>query len=400
MKILLAANLASLALSFTPVPIPPFLVQPASSKLAYKTRYRPGSGIRANNYGTLVMSAAEDEGEGAFTRKKLLEGVTKASGVLAAGTFVQRGFFAGVTYHGKPDLSGRSAVITGGNTGLGKETAIRLAQLGADVTIACRSPDRAAAALEDIKAQAPGAKVVKAMPLDLASLDSIDSFAQSYASSKLDILVNNAGVMAIPERQTTRDGFEKQFGINHLGHFRLTSLLMPSLTKSPDARVVSVSSSAHLFATTVDWDDLNAQAPDAYGPWKAYGLSKLSNILFTRALQKRVDDRGASVTCTTLHPGACRTELGRYLFDPNQPANPLVYPVLAAATLLTKSAKKGAQTQIACAADPSLVKSRGAGGLFYIEPKVTKMPSELARDPEAAERMWAASEKMVGKFAV
>ena len=107
MKILLAANLASLALSFTPVPIPPFLVQPASSKLAYKTRYRPGSGIRANNYGTLVMSAAEDEGEGAFTRKKLLEGVTKASGVLAAGTFVQRGFFAGVTYHGKPDLCGR-----------------------------------------------------------------------------------------------------------------------------------------------------------------------------------------------------------------------------------------------------------------------------------------------------
>ncbi|CAN0410166.1 unnamed protein product, partial [Hapterophycus canaliculatus] len=130
------------------------------------------------------------------------------------------------------------------------------------------------------------------------------------------------------------------------GHFRLTSLLMPSLLKSPDARVVSVSSSAHLFASTVEWDDLNAQAPGAYAPWKAYGLSKLSNIFFAKALQKRVDSKGGSVTCTALHPGACRTELGRYLFDPSQPANPLVYPVLAAATLVTRSPKEGAQTQV------------------------------------------------------
>lgn len=110
--------------------------------------------------------------------------------------------------------------------------------------------------------------------------------------------------------------------------------------------------------------------------------------------------RQGSVTCTALHPGACRTELGRYLFDPSVPANPLVYPVLAAGVLVTRSPKEGAQTQIACAADPALVKGRGAGGQYYVGPKISELPSALARDPEAAERMWAASERLVGKFAV
>eukprot|EP00752_Nemacystus_decipiens_P016210 g14497.t1 len=348
-----------------------------------------------------AADAADDSEGGPFTRSSLLNGVTKTAGVLGAGAFVQKGFFAGVPYFGTPDLSGKTAVITGGNTGLGKETAVRLAQLGADVTIACRNPDKAFAALEDIKAQAPGAQV-SAMPLDLASLDSVGSFAKRFSSSSkpLDILVNNAGVMAIPERQTTKDGFEMQFGTNHLGHFRLTSLLMPSLLKSPDARVVSVSSSAHLFADKVEWDDLNAQAPGAYAPWKAYGLSKLSNIFFAKGLQKRVDQKGAPVTCTALHPGACRTELGRYLLDPSQPVNPLLVPVLAAATLVTRSPKEGAQTQIACAADPALGTGHKAGGLYYVGPKNSELPSALARDPEAAERMWAASERLVGKFSV
>lgn len=108
----------------------------------------------------------------------------------------------------------------------------------------------------------------------------------------------------------------------------------------------------------------------------------------------------ASVTCTTLHPGACRTELGRYLFDPSQPANPLVYPLLAAATLVTRSPKEGAQTQIACAADVALGAGKGAGGMYYVGPKISEKPSDIARDPEAAERMWAASERMVGQFVV
>lgn len=343
----------------------------------------------------------EDSSSGPFTRKSLLEGVTKAAGVLGAGTFVQKGFFAGVPYHGTPDLTGKTAVITGGNTGLGKETAVKLAELGADVTIACRNPEKAFAALEEIKAKAPGAKVT-AMPLDLASLASVDSFAKRYSSSAgaLDILVNNAGVMAIPERQATKDGFEMQFGTNHLGHFRLTSRLMPSLLKSPDARVVSVSSSAHQFASTVEWDDLNAEREGAYQPWKAYGLSKLSNIFFAKELQKRLDSKGASVTCTALHPGACRTELGRYLFDPSQPINPLAYPLLAAATLVTRTPQEGAQTQIACAADPALGAGRGAGGQYYVGPKISELPTALARNSEAAGRMWAASEGLVGKFDV
>eukprot|EP00904_Undaria_pinnatifida_P001762 jgi/Undpi1/11587/HiC_scaffold_30.g13882.m1 len=349
----------------------------------------------------LMSSSADEDGEGGglFTRKALLEGVTKGAGVLGAGTFVQKGLFAGVPYHGNPDLTGKKAIITGGNTGLGKETAVKLAQLGADVTIACRNPEKAFAAAEEIKAKAPGAKVA-AMPLDLASLTSVDSFAKRYSDSAdaLDILVNNAGVMAIPERQATKDGFEMQFGTNHLGHFRLTSRLMPSLLKSADARVVSVSSSAHQFASTVEWDDLNAEREGAYQPWKAYGLSKLSNIFFAKELQKRLDSKGASVTCTALHPGACRTELGRYLFDPSQPANPLVYPLLAAAILVTRTPTEGAQTQIACAADPALGLGRGAGGQYYVGPKISELPSALARDSEAAGRMWAASEGLVGKF--
>ncbi|CAM9715364.1 unnamed protein product [Ectocarpus sp. 13 AM-2016] len=406
MKVALAASFVSVVVGFCPAP-KSLLRTPERGALPLPSRDNGMPAAAARTSIRMASSSPSDGGSdeqstGPFTRKSLLEGVTKAAGVLGAGTFVQKGFVAGVPYNGSPDLSGKAAVITGGNTGLGKETAVRLAQLGADVTIACRNPHRAFAALEDIKAQAPGAKV-GAMPLDLASLDSVGSFAKRYTSSsdRLDILVNNAGVMAIPERQATKDGFEMQFGTNHLGHFRLTSLLMPALLKSPDARVVNVASAAHLFASSVEWDDLNAQAPGAYAPWKAYGLSKLSNIYFTKALQRRVDSKGAgSITATSLHPGACRTELGRYLFDPSQPANPLVYPALAALTLVTRSPKEGAQTQIACAADPALGTGSSAGGTYYVGPKISELPSELARDPEAAERMWAASEKLVGKFSV
>ncbi|CAM9394948.1 unnamed protein product [Discosporangium mesarthrocarpum] len=160
----------------------------------------------------------DTEGNGPFTRKSLLEGAGKAAGVVGVGGFLRRGFVVGTPYSGTPDLTGKTAVITGGNTGLGKETAIRLAQLGADVTIACRNPEKASAAVEDIKVKAPEAKVSSA-PLDLASLDSVSSFARGYSQKveKLDILVNNAGVMAVPERQSTKEGNELQFGINHLG---------------------------------------------------------------------------------------------------------------------------------------------------------------------------------------
>ncbi|CAM9649873.1 unnamed protein product, partial [Choristocarpus tenellus] len=188
------------------------------------------------------------------------------------------------------------------------------------------------------------------------------------------------------------------------GHFRLTNLLLPKVLQSKDGRVINVSSSAHMIPQSINWDDLNASKPGSYGPWSAYGLSKLSNILFTKELQKRLDKRGggsSTVTCMALHPGACRTELGRYIFDPSQAVNPLLLPLLGAATLVTRSPKEGAQTQICCAADPLLGckgGSKSGGGQYFTAPKFMETPSTLARDPENALRMWKETEALVGGF--
>ena len=205
-----------------------------------------------------------------------------------------------------PDQSGRIAIVTGANSGLGSETALALAAKGAHVVLACRDAARAQGALDAISAAAPNASL-EVMPLDLASLASIRAFAEAFAKryATLDLLCNNAGVMAIP-RRSTADGFEMQLGTNHLGHFALTGLLLQRLLDTPRSRVVNVSSSAHRPGK-IHFDDL--QLERGYGKWKAYAQSKLANLLFSFELDRRLRKAGASVISVAAHPGYAATNL-------------------------------------------------------------------------------------------
>ncbi|UCE87777.1 MAG: SDR family NAD(P)-dependent oxidoreductase, partial [Deltaproteobacteria bacterium] len=206
-----------------------------------------------------------------------------------------------------PDLSGRIAVVTGANGGLGLETARALARAGAHVVVAARDRDKAAAAEANLRAELPGASL-RVVPLDLGSLASVRSAAERVLAEhdRIDILVNNAGVMAIPERQTA-DGFEMQFGVNHLGHFALTAQLLPALLRAEAARVVTVTSTAHHFGRPVNPTDPHLRR--GYSPWKAYGQSKLANFHFGIGLERRFVAAGAPAASLIAHPGLSDTNL-------------------------------------------------------------------------------------------
>jgi NAD(P)-dependent dehydrogenase (short-subunit alcohol dehydrogenase family) len=206
-----------------------------------------------------------------------------------------------------PDLTGRTAVVTGGNSGLGYETVKALADHGADVVMASRNEDKARFARESILADIPDASIV-VVPLDLASIDSVESAVQSIISTheKIDILVNNAGLMALPQ-QTTHDGFEMQFGVNHLGHWVLTAGLLPTIVRSPGARVVTVTSTAHHMGRGINPDDPHLAS--GYGPWKAYGQSKLANYHFAIGLQRLFDAHDVEAASLMAHPGLSHTNL-------------------------------------------------------------------------------------------
>ncbi|MEV6775720.1 oxidoreductase [Streptomyces syringium] len=211
----------------------------------------------------------------------------------------------GWTAHDIPDQSGRTAVVTGANSGIGYITARELARRGARVVLACRDATRGKAAEERVRAEAPGADVVFA-PLDLADLASVRAFAADLTDDRLDLLINNAGVMALPQRRTV-DGFEMQFGTNHLGHFALTGLLLPRLREAGHgARVVTVSSGLH-FLSTVDPRDLNMD--HRYHRWIQYGRSKSANLLFTHELARRLSAEGSRVVAAAAHPGYAATNL-------------------------------------------------------------------------------------------
>jgi NAD(P)-dependent dehydrogenase (short-subunit alcohol dehydrogenase family) len=235
-----------------------------------------------------------------------------------------------------PELTGRVAVVTGANSGIGYETARALAARGARVILGCRSRKRGPQAAARIREQVPGADVLFAT-LDLASLASVEMFAKEVAAevSRLDILCNNAGVMMCP-RDRTSDGFELQLGTNHLGHFALTGHLLPLLRATPGARVVTVSSLVH-WVGRIDFADL--QSERTYHPAIAYAQSKVANLLFARELARRLDAAGADVISTGAHPGSTRTELQRHsdlmhavvrVFAQDAPAGAL--PTLYAAT--------------------------------------------------------------------
>lgn len=291
-----------------------------------------------------------------------------------------------------PDLSMHSALVTGGNSGLGFETAQALAGAGARVLLACRSAERAEAAIARIRAAYPTSRV-EPIALDLASLTSVRTAAQRVraACPSLDLLINNAGVMAVPYARTA-DGFELQLGVNHLGHFALTGLLLESLLRADRARVVSVSSLVH-YAGRVKLDDL--QSERHYEKWAAYAQSKLANLLFAFELGRRLARGGARAISVACHPGYASTQL--QLVGPELERSLLKASLFRASNaLFAQSAAAGAQSTLA-AATASAAKNGDCYGprLLYGAPaRVGTHPK--ARDEALARALWARSSELTG----
>lgn len=300
-------------------------------------------------------------------------------------TYVFKPYISGGVCRSKARLEGKTVIITGSNTGIGKETALDLAARGARVIIACRDLQKGEKAMKEIIEKSGNGNIV-AKHLDLASLRSVRNFAEEINSSeaRVDVLINNAGVMAVPSLTKTQDGFETQMGVNHLGHFLLTNLLLDLLKKSAPSRIVVVSSIAHWFCTTAGFKFENINGEISYDPFDAYGQSKLANILFARELARRLD--GTRVTANALHPGAVATELGRHHpYWLQVVLQPFVF-------LLTKSPKEGAQTSIHLAVSKEL---EGVSGLYFADCK-ERIPAKSAQDDEVAKKLWEVSAKLVG----
>ncbi|MCT7658598.1 SDR family NAD(P)-dependent oxidoreductase [Mycobacterium deserti] len=287
-----------------------------------------------------------------------------------------------------PDQSGRIAVITGANTGLGYETAAALAVKGARVVLAVRNVEKGKAAAERITAATAGADVT-VQELDLTSLQSIREAAEQIraAHDRIDLLINNAGVMVTP-KSTTKDGFELQFGTNHLGHFALTGLLIERLLPASGSRVVTVSSNGHKYPAPIRFDDL--QWERSYSRMGAYGQSKLANLMFTYELQRRL--AGTNTIAAAAHPGASRSELGRNA--------PLPIMVLFAPFMpIQQSAAMGALPTLRAATDPGVLGGQffGPSGIGELRghPKVV-VSNDRSHDVDAQRRLWAVSEELTG----
>ncbi|TMR94667.1 oxidoreductase [Nonomuraea basaltis] len=271
-----------------------------------------------------------------------------------------------------PDLSGKTAIVTGANSGIGLPTALELARHGARVVVAARSAEKGGAAVQRILGEVPGAQVEYGH-LDLADLASVREFASGV--DKVDLLVNNAGIGLIP-RQETKDGFEMQFGTNHLGHFALTGLLLPRLLAAPGARVVTVSSDAHAMGK-IDFENLDLER--GYGRFSAYGRSKLANLLFTLELQRRAQKAGASLISVASHPGTTATNIVK------------LGPFQFLMGVFMKSAATGAMPSLYAATSP------GIHGGEFVGPKLKILtPSETARSEEVARRLWDVSTELTG----
>jgi len=285
-----------------------------------------------------------------------------------------------------PDQTDRVAIVTGANSGIGLETARELCRKGATVALACRSEERANEALADIRAEIPHAKV-EFLRLDLADLEQVREFAGvvSERFDRLDLLINNAGVMIPPESKTTQ-GFELQFGVNHLGHFALTGLLIDLLLSTGGARVVNVSSMAHRFGT-MKFEDLDFRKR-SYNASAAYGQSKLANLLFTSELARRLDAAGADLTATAAHPGWTQTNLQKHSG---------VFRILN--PIFGMQSPTGALPTLRAATDPGARPDEyfGPNGLF----EMRGLPDRAARSKAShsrsdAARLWEISEERTG----
>jgi NAD(P)-dependent dehydrogenase (short-subunit alcohol dehydrogenase family) len=285
------------------------------------------------------------------------------------------------------DLEGRHAIVTGANTGIGLETARVLALRGCEVTMACRDLDKAGSGRQRILSESAGAiepEQLRVEELDLASLDSVRDFAQGTLASDrpIHLLINNAGVM-LPDRRTTRDGFEAHFGINHLGHFLLTRLLEDRIRESAPARVVMVSSSAMQFAAlTPELEDLDWQTRKWSG-WRAYGSSKLMNLLFANELNRRF--AGDGVVANTLHPGIVKTELARDQSGWMVGLGLFMLPFM-------KQVDRGAATTLLVATSPEYADRGGE----YLEDCALARAPKAGADRNLAADLWKRSEQLTG----
>jgi NAD(P)-dependent dehydrogenase (short-subunit alcohol dehydrogenase family) len=293
-----------------------------------------------------------------------------------------------------PDLTGKVAIVTGANSGIGFETAQALARKGATVILACRNKEKGEAAIQQIAQEYPDAKT-ELLQLDLSDLASVRRFAEEFTShyDRLDMLINNAGIMWAPFGKTP-DGFEKQFATNHLGHFALTSFLLDHIIRTPQARVVTVSSAGHRFGE-IDFDNLNAEK--GYDGERAYGQSKLANILFTYELQRRFEGAGVDAIAAAAHPGATATNLPTSWTAVNPRAHWRMIRILN--SFIGQKPEMGALPTLYAATAPD-VQGGGYygpgswGGLRGYPTKVQS--SDRSCDTVVAAKLWTVSEELTG----
>jgi NAD(P)-dependent dehydrogenase (short-subunit alcohol dehydrogenase family) len=314
-------------------------------------------------------------------------------------------------------LAGKTILITGANTGLGLETALRLRRAGARVIVTARSAAKVAQSVAKLEADSLGNERVTGIELDLASLASIKSFPARLAAATsndlaIDVLLNNAGVMAIPKRLETDEGFERTIGVNHLGHFALTAEMLPFLKRASHGfRVVTVSSEAHKFASAKQVKEaLERRLEDtSYSGWGAYGLSKVANVLFAMELQRRFDAAGLAATSVALHPGAVQTDLGRYIVGgldagdirPSESSAPPSGVGKLVKGLLDKvilPIDRGANTQVFLAAGEDSGGAYNIPTALYFDSMTPVKASATATDLELAKRLWEVSEELTGEY--
>ena len=277
------------------------------------------------------------------------------------------------------DLANKTFIITGANAGIGKITALELARQGAHVILACRSKDKTEAVIQEIKRATSNSKV-EFVPLDLGDLASVRTCAESILARKIPIhgLINNAGLGG--HRGQTKDGFELQFGTNHLGHYLFTRLLLDRIKDSGEARIVNVSSKSHYAAKGIDWDTLQSPTRSVTA-MKEYAVSKLSNVLFTKELARRLE--GTGVSTYAVHPGVVATEIWKRV------PGPLRWVMKK--FMITP--EKGAEASLHCATAPELAKQTG---LYYDVGGKETRPSRLADDADLARTLWAKSAEWTG----
>jgi NAD(P)-dependent dehydrogenase (short-subunit alcohol dehydrogenase family) len=285
-----------------------------------------------------------------------------------------------------PDQSGRVALVTGANSGIGEPTARELARAGAHVVLACRNPDKAEAASARIRAEVPEASL-DVVTLDLSDLASVDACATAFREKydRLDLLINNAGIMAPPYTRTV-DGFELQLGTNHLGPFALTGHLFELWGQTPKSRVVTVSSMAHRFGA-INFADLHHER--RYIPWRAYGQSKVANLFFTYELQRRLQSRGLESSALAAHPGWTHTNIVQHT----------LFLVRWLSPVLAQSAARGAEPTLRAATDPDVAPGSyyGPSGLGETRGHAVRVRStRYSQRVDIAAQLWAQSEQVTG----